>query len=184
MPAMDPERGNDRRARGVLLLVGPKGSGKTFVGTLVGEALGIPFLRVELTFLENLRESRLLGKALEEEGYAKVLTEVARVLSSEPLVIIESTGASEAFPDFLQALRARHRVMLVSIRAPPERCLERVRTRDPAAHVAVADDRVAEINARAARVRLPWDLEIDNGEPAPAEVLLAQFRRLLSGAPR
>lgn len=167
-------------SRSVLVLVGPKGSGKTYVGTLINKELGVPFLRVEPIFLENLRKSRLAGTALDEEGYAKVLAEVASVLSHESRVIIESTGASEAFPAFLNALRSSYQVTLVSIRAPLERCLERIRSRDQQLHVPVSDDRVAEIDARAAVVRLPWDLEIDNGGPASAEVILDQVRRLLS----
>jgi hypothetical protein len=50
-------------------------------------------------------------------------------------------------------------------------------------HIPVSDDRAAEINARAAMVRLPWDLEIDNGGPASTEVILDQIRRLLSLPP-
>lgn len=167
---------------GVLLLVGPKGSGKTHVGTLVGEALGVPFLRVEPIFLESLRRSGLVGPAQEADGYARVLAAVDAALRRAPCVVIESTGASEAFPAFLRALQSRHRVALVSIRAPLERCLERVRSRDQADHIPVPDDRLAEINARAVTVELPWDLVIDNGGPATSEVIVELFRRLLARA--
>jgi shikimate kinase len=166
-------------SRSVLVLVGPKGSGKTYVGTLLGKELGLHFLRVEPIFLENMRRSHLTGTALDEEGYSRVLAAVDSVLSRESLVIIESTGASDAFPAFLQALRSRYEVTLVSIRAPLERCLERVRSRDQAMHIPVSDDRVAEINARAAAVRLEWDLEIDNGGPASAEVILEKIGHVL-----
>lgn len=170
-------------SRSVLVLVGPKGSGKTYVGALIDKELGVRFLRVEPIFLENMHCSQLTGTALDEEGYSKVLGEIDSVLSRESRLVIESTGASEAFPAFLQALRSRYEVTLVSIRAPLERCLERVRSRDQTMHIPVSDDRVAEINARAAMVRLPWDLEIDNGGPASAEVILDQIRRLLSLPP-
>ncbi len=113
----------------------------------------------------------------------KVLAEIDSVLSREPGIIIESTGASDAFPAFLHALRSRYEVMLVSIRTPLERCLERVRSRDQTAHIPVSDDRVAEINERAAVVRLPWDLEIDNSGPASSNVILDHVRRLLSRRP-
>lgn len=170
-------------SRSVLVLVGPKGGGKTHVGALINKELGVRFLRVEPIFLENMRSSHLTGTALDEEGYSKVFAEVHSVLTRESRVIIESTGASDAFPAFLHALRARYEVMLVAIRAPPERCLERVRSRDHTMHIPVSDDRVAEINARAAMVRLPWDLEIDNGGPASADVILDQIRSLLSLPP-
>ena len=169
--------------RRVLVLVGPKGSGKTYVGTLINKELGVRFLRVEPIFLENMHSSHLTGTALDEEGYSKVLREIDSVLTRESCVVIESTGASEAFHAFLHALRLRYKVTLVSIRAPLDRCLERVRNRDRTMHIPVSDDRAAEINARAAMVRLPWDLEIDNGGPASTEVILDQIRRLLSLPP-
>jgi shikimate kinase len=159
--------------RSVLVLVGPKGAGKTHVGTLIESELGVRFLRVEPIFLENLRYSRLSGAARDAEGYAKVLAEVDSVLSGEQRVVIESTGASEAFPAFLDELRSRCEVRLVAIRAPLDRCLERVRSRDRADHIPVSDERVAEINARAAAVELPWDLELDNGGSASADAILA-----------
>lgn len=166
-------------SRSVLVLVGPKGSGKTYVGTLINKELGVPFLRVEPIFLESIRSSQLTGTALDEESYSKVLAEVDCVLNRESRVIIESTGASEAFPAFLNALRSSYQVTLVSIRAPLERCLERVQSRDQPLHIPVSDDSVAEINARAAMVHLPWDLEIDNGGPASTEAILDQIRPLL-----
>lgn len=169
--------------RSVLILVGPKGAGKTHVGTLVESELGVRFLRVEPIFLENMRSSRLTGTARDAEGYAKVLAAVDSVLSREPGVVIESTGASEAFPAFLDALRSRYEVRLVAIRAPLDRCLERVRSRDRTDHIPVSDERVAEINSRAEAVELPWDLELDNGGPAPADAILDQLRCLLVRPP-
>lgn len=163
----------------VLLLVGPKGSGKSFIGSLIAERLGVPFLRAEPIFLENLGGSRLTGPARDEEGFAKVYAEVTRRLVESPRVALESTGASDAFFPFLSALRARYRVLLVSVRAPAEVCLERVRTRNPAAHLSVSDDNVVAINGRAAQVRLAWDLEIDNGGPASPEAIVTAVRGLL-----
>lgn len=167
-------------AKRVVILVGPKGSGKTFVGGLVSEHLGHRFLRVEPIFLENIRTSRLTGAALDAEGYAKVVAAVDTELSTAACLFIEGTGAADAFPAFLDTLRARYEVLLVSIRAPLDTCLERVHSRDQSVHIPVSDDRVSEINQRAAKVRLAWDLEIDNGGPAPPAVILEKIRGLLA----
>lgn len=184
-----PKEGARRRGRGplsetmarrtVVVLVGPKGSGKTHIGTLLREKLGIPFLRVEPIFLANMRTSALTGAALDAEGYAMVLRAVDGVLATERRVVIESTGASDAFPAFLDALRERCEVRLVSVRASPARCLERVRTRDRTLHIPVSDERVEAINARAASVGLPWDLEIDNDAPVAPEVIIRLLRRIV-----
>jgi predicted ABC-type ATPase len=163
----------------VVVLVGPKGAGKTFVGALAEAELGVRFLRVEPIFLEHQRTSALAGAARDADGYAKVRVAIDDVLRREPRVVVESTGASPAFAPFLAALRSAYDVRLVAIRAPPDRCLERVRTRDASGHIPVSDDRVAEINARAAGVELPWDLEIDNGAPADVATLVDRLRRVL-----
>lgn len=51
----------------IFVLVGPKGSGKSHIGDLISRKLGIPFLRVEPIFLENIRTSKLQGKARDDE---------------------------------------------------------------------------------------------------------------------
>jgi shikimate kinase len=164
----------------VVVLLGPKGSGKTHVGTLVERELGVRFLRVEPIFLEHQRTSPLAGRARDAGGYAKVAAAVADLLARAPCVALESTGASPAFAPFLAALRARWPVTVVAIRAPLDRCAARVRTRDPVPHIPVSDERLAAINAAAAEVRIPCDLEIDNGGPAPEREILDAFRRLLA----
>jgi shikimate kinase len=169
--------------RTVLLLVGPKGSGKTFIGTLLSERLGVPFLRVEPIFLASQRSSSLQGVARDAEGFDQVLVEVERRLASDQTLALESTGASEAFRPFLAALREQARVVLVAVRAPLERCQERVRTRDPGGHIDVSDHRVLEINRIAAQLQLDWDLVLDNSGPAPAAVILEAVRPLLVGPP-
>jgi shikimate kinase len=179
-PESVPYPGDMATATTVLLLVGPKGSGKTFIGSLIRERLGVPVLPVEPIFQENQRSSLATGPTRDAEAYAKVSAEVTRLLAEHPRVTLESTGASEAFPSFLSALRARHRVLLVSVRAPAEACLERVRTRDPTAHIDVSADAVVAINLRSASVRLAWDLELDNGGPAAPQDIVDAIRSLLN----
>ena len=164
----------------VIILVGPKGSGKSFIGSLIDKELGIPFLRVEPIFLANMRRSRATGDALDAEGYHQVAAAIDRALTGEKCLVIESTGAADAFSDFFLALRARYEVLLVSIKAPPDICLERVHSRDQSTHIAVSDDRVSEINQRAVQVRLPWNLEIDNSGPAEPKAILDEIRGLLA----
>jgi shikimate kinase len=163
----------------ILLLVGPKGAGKSHLGTLAEARLGARFLRVEPIFQEVQRNSTATGTARDAEGYGRVLEAVAEALAAHDLVVLETTGASPALPLFLEGLRGLGRVRLVAVRAPLDRCLERVRSRDQSVHIPVSDQRVTEINALAAQVELPWDLVLDNGGPAPEAELLAGLRRLL-----
>lgn len=166
--------------RTVLVLLGPKGAGKTYVGTLIQRELGVRFVRAEPIFLEHQRTSTLTGVARDAAGYAKVLSAVEDVLARESRVCFESTGASPAFAPFLEQLRARFDVRVVGVRAPLDRCAERVRTRDLSQHITVSDHRVTEINARAAEVAIPCDVEIDNGGPAPDHAIVGAIWDVLA----
>lgn len=156
----------------VILLVGPKGSGKTTLGGLLGRELGLIFLRVEPIYLRVLRDNPAVDPAsLEPVGFGAILEEVNRSAELRPVVCIESTGTAGYFPEFLTQLQARHRVTLVRVSAPAETCVARVRERDSADHIPVSDDRVREINRVVEGVNLPWDLEVDNsGERTVEEV--------------
>lgn len=147
----------------LLLLVGLKGAGKTFVGDVLERSLAVKFLRIEPLFLELMRqEPELQGIALEQRGFQLVLDEVDAIAQTHPLVCMESTGAAYTFVKWLAALRQGYRVSLIYVHAPLETCIERVKNRDASAHIPVSDHRLREINAVAQLVELPWDLELDN----------------------
>ncbi len=167
-------------ARAALLLVGPKGAGKSTVGTLLASELGIYFLRVEPLFLE-VRAS--LGSAhpdYERQGFLSVLSGVADTLATHATVCLESTGASTLFPWFLSELERLAHVVLIRVSAPPQLCSARVQSRDKSVHIPVSDDQVVRINTLAFAVSLPWSLEIDNGGPFDGPGIVTAVRQLLS----
>jgi shikimate kinase len=156
-------RGGPLRKNRLLLLVGPKGAGKTFIGGVLEKRLGVRFLRVEPIFLENLqREPKLEGIDLDRRGFRTVLERLDELAASHPVLCIESTGTADWFPEYLAALRQRFHVLLIRVWTPLDICLQRIQARDASVHIPVSDDRVKEINERASKVDLPWDLEIDN----------------------
>ncbi len=164
----------------LLMLVGLKGVGKTFIGTVLEKYLDVKFLRVEPIFLEVMRlEPELQGIALEKRGFQIVLTELARLAEEYPTLCIESTGTAHTFSELLTALRQGFRVFLIHVQAPMNTCIERVMTRDTSAHIPVLDNRLREINERALLVDLPWDLEIDNSEFQNESVIVQTVKALL-----
>lgn len=164
----------------LLLLVGLKGAGKTFLGGVLERHLGVKFLRIEPLFLELMREDPdLAGIPLEQKGFQRVIDQLDELSNVYTHLCIESTGAARTFSELLAALRQGYRVWLIRVKAPLEICAERVMSRDTAAHIPVSDHRLQEINAVASQVNLPWDLEIDNTEFQNESALVKAVESLL-----
>lgn len=147
------------------ILIGPKGAGKSFIGTLVNNHTDIHFLRVEPIWL-SLEPG--------EDGWRKVEMTIDALFQKQDKVMIESLGVGEGFRAFFAALAMKYSVRLIRIKADLATCLRRVQSRSSAEHIPVSDDKVVEYNQIAAGVTYDWDLEIDNDGPAEdADILRA-----------
>lgn len=155
--------------RVLYMLIGPKGAGKTYIGTLVGRHTDIHFIRVEPLWL-NLAPG--------EDGWTRVEQTIDAAFETHPKVMIESLGAGEGFRRFHAALAQKYPIKMIRVVADLDTCLARVRGRDTAEHIAVSDDKVVEYNQIAARVSYDWALEITNDQPTTANEILAAIRQL------
>lgn len=142
------------------ILIGPKGSGKTHIGSRIEQLTGIKFLMVEKIWLQ-LAEG--------ENGWQKVESEIDRLFTHHNQVIIESLGAGDGFSRMYESLKGKYELKLIKVDTDLDECLRRVRERDNAGHFPVSDERVREYNRIAARGNHPWDAVIDNNGPATDE---------------
>jgi len=147
----------------LFMLVGPKGSGKTHIGTLVNKHTDIVFLRVEPIWL---------GLESGEDGWEKVEAVIDALFQKQDKVMIESLGIGEGFAKFHASLAEKYSIKLIRVYADLDTCFTRVKTRDNAEHIAVSDDRVAEFNQVASLVTYNWDLEINNNKLTPDKDIL------------
>jgi shikimate kinase len=156
----------------VIVLVGPKGAGKTTIGRFLAAELGIRFLDVEPLFLAVRGRLGASHQNLERQGFDSVLASISEALAHSEVVCFDSTGASAHFPWLLSELGKLARVVLVRVLADPAQCIERIHQRDASLHIPIADDSIDCINAVAAQVKLCWDAELDNrGEFDGANIL-------------
>lgn len=151
------------------MLIGPKGAGKTAIGTLIDRHTPITFIRVEPIWL-SLRPG--------EDGWARVEQRIDATFQQHGQGMIESLGAGEAFHTFRDSLARNYTLKLIRVYAALDTCLARVKTRDSADHIAVSDDKVAPYNQIAASVRYDWDLEINNDTPASEQAILNAIRAI------
>jgi shikimate kinase len=168
-----------RSPRRVILLVGPKGAGKSTLGHLIQEELDVRFVRVEPLFLAVRAELGASHSDFERCGFQAVVERLRDELRSHDTICFESTGASDLLESVIAKLAPVATVLPVKAQADPEQCLERVRTRDRSIHMPVLDDQVSTINARAMLCDLPWAATIDNRGPLDRDAVLATIRRLL-----
>lgn len=141
----------------LFMLIGPKGSGKTCIGALVNQHTDIVFFRVEPIWL---------GLKSDEDGWKKVEAVIDAMFQQHSKVMIESLGIGEGFSKFHASLAGKYVIKLIHVYADLETCFNRVKTRNNAEHIAVSDDRVAELNQIASTVNYDWDLEINNSDLA------------------
>jgi len=153
----------------IIILIGLKGSGKTYIGTLIQDKLGIKFFRVENIWL-SLTTERLSNEYI-IEGFGKVEKELDRLLKDTDWITIESTGTTDYFTTFLGNIKTRYDVKLVKIKTNPELCLKRVKSRDSSIHVPVSDNIVDKINRDALKVDLQYDLIVNNDKSTDKEII-------------
>ena len=153
----------------LFMLIGPKGSGKTHIGTLVQQHTDIVFLRVEPIWL---------GLQPGEDGWSKVEATIDALFQQYDKVMIESLGVGDGFSRFRASLAQKYAIKLIRVYADLETCFTRVKTRNNADHIAVSDDRVTEFNQFASAVTYAWDLEINNNVPTPDQEIISAIQAI------
>ena len=155
----------------LFLLMGPKGSGKTHIGSLIDKNFPnhIKFIRVENVWL-NLKPG--------ENGWQKVEEFVDDSFKScQKSIMIESLGIGPDFPLFFQSLNSKYCIKLIKIQCNDlDVCASRVKSRDLAVHVPVSDEKLAMYNCLASKVEMKWDLVIDNTVPLQDEAIVEKFK--------
>lgn len=160
----------------LLLLVGPKGSGKSFIGELLERELGIPYVRPEAVVLRLRAAGRTPTVAESLAAIVAAAEELARAASA---LTLDTTGAFDELGAYLEALARVGRVRPIQVLARPEVCLARIRARDQAAHIPVEEEQITRINARSLALQLPYELSLDNDPFALPTAVVATVRALL-----
>ena len=160
----------------LLILIGLKGSGKTYIGSLIHKKLGINFIRVEDIWLA-IKQNRF-SEEYYSEGFRLVEQEIDNQFKNSELVTIESTGTSKFFKPFLRNLGNKYNLILIKINASPDICLRRVKSRDSSNHIPVSDDIVEQVNSEALEVDFEYDTIIEN-ENSSDETILMKINEII-----
>lgn len=163
----------------VYILIGSKGSGKSYIGRLLSERLAIPFLRVEDIFLNTETDNPLKDQDYISRGYINVESEIRHLLTGFDEITIESTGIAAQFGEMVANLRREFDVKLIKVYSDPELCIRRAINRDQSVHIPVSDNLLREINKLSDIILYNFDLIIDNNQKSDYE-LVTEFIKKFS----
>lgn len=166
----------------IYLLIGFKGSGKSFIGTLMEEQFNIKFLRVE-----DWAKDVKMGRQIFDETYLMDVFQAIEAgiriaLVQHSKIVFESTGLTNYFDQMLESLKNEFKVITIEVQADNNLCLNRVMTRDQSIHINVSDDQVKEINKKVQEKNIKTDFYLDNNNKK-AEELIIEIGRIVKQNP-
>ena len=142
----------------VVILVGPKGAGKSTIGRQLSRASGVVFVDVEAIFRQ------LADPADVAAGYRQVAQEVEARLRQGAIATLEITGAAPQSEALIERLRERSHVLLVRLLAPVDLCWSRVTSRDASRHLPASEELVRRVHAVSEALSWKFDLTIDTAQ--------------------
>jgi cytidylate kinase len=157
----------------LVVLIGPKGSGKSFVGSLLQDRFGIKFLLVEPLWKAFFERGMSSGTTPSiSEGIAEIHPVIRRALADAHHLAVETTGASEEILADLLSLVPREETLIIRINAPVELCSSRILTRSGAAHIPADEALVRKVHALSELAPVSPDIELSNIDVSADELAL------------
>lgn len=155
----------------LILLIGPKGSGKSYIGRTLEARLGVHFFHVEPLWLEYYAECKASNREpVIAEGIAKVHPALIHALDEHVHVCVETTGASPEILAALLSLRPREETIVARVSAPLEVCLLRVSGRDQAYQIPMETEAVRKLHGLSESLQLRSDITLDNVALTESEI--------------
>ncbi len=162
----------------VYILIGKKGSGKSYIGKLIENKLGIKFLQVEPYFINSKEEYKSINVESFNKEWQMIEEFIDRFLNKNERIVFESLGTYRSFKVFLARLQKKYCVKLIKIETSDKLSLERTKKRDNTNHVPMTVELIKNINKIANREKYNYDLIINN-ENASDEEILNSFKELI-----
>lgn len=168
----------------IYILIGQKGSGKSFIGTLFNKYFNIDFVRVEDWILDLKNGRDIYDEEYLKEAFQTIESLVRKALSETDSLVFESTGLTEHFDKMLTNLQLDYIVKTIKINTDTEVCLDRIQNRDQSIHINFSNDLVKELNESIISKNLNTDYIIENNNK-PADDLKDEIGRIIeSTAPK
>jgi len=158
----------------LVLLVGPKGSGKSHVGRLLERRLGIFFFHVEPLWMDYYAQCKTTGSSPTiTEGISRVHPRIAAARAAVADVCVETTGASPEILNDLLKICPPSEKLVVRVDAPLDLCLRRIATRDQEYQIPMDVEMVRKVHALSSAAPLQPDLTLVNTDLGEEDIVSA-----------
>ncbi len=146
----------------LLILVGPKGSGKSHIGRELEALFQIKYVRVEAIWQElKKRRADFLSQDYIREGRQLTLDLIQSYLKDQH-VCIEASGVMDDWDEYVANLKSMADVVFIKVTCSLDECKKRALGRDQSLQVQISDTLFDDINTKAAGVKLGWAAVINN----------------------
>ncbi len=157
-----------------ILLVGPKGSGKSHIGRIIERRLGVHFFHVEPLWMAYHAQCKSLGREpTVAEGIRTIHPKIAEALRSHPHVCVETIGASSELLTDLLSLAPPEATLMIRVSAPLDLCLHRIATRDQTHQIPMGLEAIRKTYELSAALRLNAALVFENEALSEEEIVSA-----------
>ena len=164
----------------LVLLVGPKGSGKSHVGRVLERNLGLHFLHVEPLWMSYYAKCKEAAREPSiPEGISFVHPHVIEALRINKNVCAETTGASPEILNDLLSLTQSSNTLVVRVAAPLQLCLERIGSRDQTNQIPMDTETIRKVHALSDAAEIQPSFVLDNTLPLSDVEIIAMFKSAL-----
>lgn len=155
----------------IVILVGPKGAGKSYIANILQKHLNFKFVRVEDIWLKikSCKSYKTEDEYFNDlpnflnEGLSAITKVIQESLEKNNEVVIESLGLPPLFDQQIKELKKFAQIVIVKIEANLDLCLQRINSRDHSIHIPVSDKKIMELNQAVEKNNsLPFDFSIRN----------------------
>jgi hypothetical protein len=157
-----------------VVLVGPKGSGKSHIGRILDHHLGVHFFHVEPLWMAYHAQCRASGREVNiPDGILAVHPAIKHALSVYDDVCVETTGASPEILEDLLSLSPPESTLVVRTRAPLDVCLQRIATRDQTNQIPLDVETIKLVHGMSTSLEMPAAVTLENVSLSEAEIASA-----------
>jgi dephospho-CoA kinase len=146
----------------IFLLIGQKGSGKSFIGNIFEKKFGIKFIRVEDWVKLINKDHDVFNEIYLKKVFELIENRIREILIENNCIVFESTGLSSYFDKMLESFKNDFQVTTVGIYAERSTCLYRVKSRDQTLHINISEYQISKINKKVIERNLFTDFLIIN----------------------